>query len=137
MERLALGVEAGREWRLEGVDGLLRQPLRPGSSRRSSARRALASSSQASSSDDAGDEPRLLGLAAVEEAAREDDVHRLRLADRPRQPLRAAGSRDDAEVRLGLPELRASRRRRSGRRPSRARSRRPGSSPTRRRRAAS
>src|SRR6185295_5998777 len=49
---------------------------------------------------------RRLGFSRGEEAAGEDDVHRLRLANCPRQPLSTAGTRKDAEVRLRLAEPR-------------------------------
>ena len=55
---------------------------------------------------DARDEPERERLLGAEEAAGEDHVHRHRLADRPRQALRAAGAGDEAELDLRLAELR-------------------------------
>ena len=49
--------------------------------------------------------PGALGLGRVHHAAGQDHVHRLGLADRARQPLRAADAGDDAELDLGLAEL--------------------------------
>ena len=46
-----------------------------------------------------------LGLGGVHHAAGQDQVHRLGLADRARQPLRAADAGDDAELDLRLAEL--------------------------------
>ena len=54
--------------------------------------------------DDAGDEAGVERLAGRETAAGEDDVHRQRLADRAREPLCAAGARDEAEAGLRLAE---------------------------------
>ena len=50
--------------------------------------------------------PGALGFGGVHHAAGEDQVHRLGLADRARQPLRAADAGNDAELDLGLAELR-------------------------------
>ena len=44
-------------------------------------------------------------LRGIEPAAEEDHLLRARLADDAPEPLRAAGARDDAERRLGQPEL--------------------------------
>ncbi len=107
MERLALRVEAGRERRLEGVqDGLLCQPDSHRALGPDRPRDALGLLQPVLLGGNSGDEPRLLGLAGGQEAAREDDVHRLRLPDRARQSLRAARPRQDAEVGLRLSELR-------------------------------
>ena len=54
---------------------------------------------------DAGDEPERVGLAGVDRAPGQDQLHRLGLADGPGQALRAAGARDDADLDLGLAEL--------------------------------
>src|SRR5262245_1420712 len=51
-------------------------------------------------------EPHPLGFLRIHHAAGEDHVHRLRLSDRARQPLRPARAGHDADLDLGLPELR-------------------------------
>ena len=55
---------------------------------------------------DARDQAGALGLGGIHHAAGEHHVHRLGLADRARQALRAAGAGDDAELDLGLAEAR-------------------------------
>ena len=86
---------------------------------------------------DARHEPGRVRLVRGKEASRQDHVHRHRLADRAREPLRAARARHEPEVDLRLAELGASRRPRSGRRASPARNRRRGRSLTPPRRSAS
>lgn len=54
----------------------------------------------------AGDQPGPLRFRGVHHPAREHQVHRLRLPHGPREPLRTAHAGDDAEVDLGLTELR-------------------------------
>src|SRR5258706_6550060 len=54
----------------------------------------------------ARDEAGALGFLRVHGARRQAHVHRLCLADRPRQALRAARAGHDAEIDLGLAELR-------------------------------
>ncbi len=54
--------------------------------------------------NDPGDEAHPLRLVGVDHPAGEDHVHRLRLADEPRQPLRRAGARQDADRDLRLTE---------------------------------
>ena len=66
----------------------------------------IVSSIRLASRHDARDQAGALGLGRVHHAAGEDQVHRLGLADRARQPLRAADARDDAELDLGLAEFR-------------------------------
>ena len=61
---------------------------------------------QARGRHDARDEAGALGLGRIHHAAGQDQVHRLGLADRARQPLRAADAGNDAELDLGLAELR-------------------------------
>src|SRR6185369_10251369 len=56
--------------------------------------------------DDLVDEADGRGLVRADHLSGEDQLHRLALADEPGQPLRAAAAGDDAEVDLGLPELR-------------------------------
>jgi hypothetical protein len=56
--------------------------------------------------DDARDDAPALGLGGGERAAGEDELHRARLADEAREPLRAAPARDHAQRDLGLPEHR-------------------------------
>ena len=77
---------------------------------------------------DEGHEPEPLRLGGAEPTTGEHGLHRLRPADRPREPLRAAGTGDDA--RGPAPGTRAGRRRRRppGRTPGPARSRRRGRS---------
>ena len=58
----------------------------------------------------ARDETRAFRLRGIHHAAGEIEIHRLRLADRARQALRAADARNDAELDLGLAELRVVRR---------------------------
>ena len=53
----------------------------------------------------ARDQARALGLGRIHHAAGQDQIHRLGLADRAGQPLRAADARDDAELDLRLAEL--------------------------------
>src|SRR5690606_26501743 len=53
----------------------------------------------------ARDEPDALGFLRAHVAAGEDHVHGLRLADLAHEALRAAGTRHDAELDLGLAEL--------------------------------
>jgi hypothetical protein len=54
--------------------------------------------------DDARDNAPALSLGSRERAAGEDELHRARLADEAREPLRAAPARDHAQRDLGLPE---------------------------------
>ena len=54
---------------------------------------------------DARDEPRALGFLGIHHAPGEDEVHRLRLADRMREPLRAADAGNDAELDFRLSEF--------------------------------
>ena len=62
--------------------------------------------------------PDRVGLLGADRAPGDQQVERLAVADHPRQPLRAAGRRDRAELDLRQPELRA-----VGRHPQRARER--------------
>ena len=61
---------------------------------------------QARRRHDARHQARALGFRRIHHAAGEIEVHRLGLADRAREPLRAADARDDAELDLGLAEFR-------------------------------
>ena len=54
----------------------------------------------------AADQPGAFGLGGVHHPAGEAQIHRLRFADRPRQPLGAADARDGAERDLRLAEFR-------------------------------
>ena len=54
----------------------------------------------------ASDQAGAFGFGRIHHAAGQDQVHRLGLADRARQALRAADARNDAELDLGLAELR-------------------------------
>src|SRR5215213_3776975 len=56
--------------------------------------------------DDEVDEAEVVGVLRVDHVAREDQLHRLTLADESRQALGAAAAGDDAEVDLGLAEAR-------------------------------
>ena len=56
---------------------------------------------------DAGDEARALGFGGVHHPAGQAHLHRLGLADRAGQALRSAHAGRDAELDLGLAELRA------------------------------
>ena len=92
--------------RVRAVDRLLRESLRDGRLPRDLPGHPLRLLEPRLLRDDARDEPGALRLVRVEEAAGEDHVHRLRLADRAREPLRPARARDDPEPRLRLAEPR-------------------------------
>jgi hypothetical protein len=55
---------------------------------------------------DARDEPGALGLLCIDQTAGEHHVHGLALAHRARQPLRATGAGQDADLDLGLAKAR-------------------------------
>ena len=65
----------------------------------------IASSSRLASRHDARHQARALGFRGIHHAAGEDEVHGLGLADRVRQPLRAADAGNDAELDLRLAEF--------------------------------
>src|SRR5262249_9027807 len=88
------------------LDGLLRQPHRDGTLRRDLARDPLRLLEPRLFRDDARDEAAGPSLVRGEEATGEGDVHRPRPPAGPRESLRAARARHDAEVDLRLPELR-------------------------------
>ncbi len=66
---------------------------------------ASASSISESARHQARNQACALGFHGVDGAAGEDQIHRLGLADRPRQPLRTAHARQYTQLDLGLTEL--------------------------------
>ena len=66
----------------------------------------MASSTSEAAGTIARDEAGALGLGRVHHPAGQAHLHRLGLADEAGEPLRAAGARHDAELDLGLAELR-------------------------------
>src|SRR5262245_51261169 len=105
VEQAALVVHPERQRPLLGPgDGLLGQLVRHRALGRDVARDPLRLVEPRLSRDHAGDEPRLQRLAGGQAAAGEDHVHRQRLADGARQPLCAAGARDEAKAGLRLAE---------------------------------
>ena len=75
--------------------------------RRRSARRGRGVVEQLGGRQHLEGEPDAQALAASHRVAGQDQLHGPRRADAAREPLGAAEARDDAEVHLGLPELRA------------------------------
>ena len=73
--------------------------------RRSASAVFSASSSRSAAGTTLRDQARALGLGGVHHPAGQAHFHRLGLADRARQPLRAAHARRDAELDLRLAEL--------------------------------
>src|SRR6266536_1218552 len=102
VEQAPLILEAELERPFVGaVDRLLRKPRRHGPLRGDVARDPLCLLEPRLARDHAGDESRGERLARAQ-----DHVHRERLADRTREPLRASRTGNDPERRLGLAELR-------------------------------
>ena len=90
--------------RRTGVDRLLRGLHRDPALARDDLpeRDGLADDLALALADDAADDAPALGLGGGERAAAEDELHRARLADGVREPLRAAAAGDRAEIDLGL-----------------------------------
>ena len=107
VEHATLELDAGPQRQLEGgVDRLLRHHRDRQGHRRDRRRGGERVIEQAVARHDAGDKARALGLDGVDRSPGEDQLHRLRLADRAGEALGSTHPRYDPELDLRLAELR-------------------------------
>ena len=101
-----LNADAFRKRSLEGaIDRFLRRQHRRQRHRRNRFSKLHRLIHQGSSRNHTRHQPGTLGLGGIHHAPGQNHIHGLRLADRARQPLRAADARNDRKLDLRLAEL--------------------------------